>query len=173
MHVKKLYSATSLIAFLFYLLLRVACIALLVFCIYMYEENHFVFILLGIIAILTFMFCGEEEITLHEDRITQKTNSIISYLRKSAGKEIFINTIAKAYVEKKPTSTKLEFGLVLFLSVYFNSGRLKSTKATTIFFKLKSGAEEEIITSLSSKKVNEIVHNINVSCNPYRPSQIR
>ncbi len=162
MHTKKLYTATSTIAFIFYLILRVACLALLVFCVYMYEENHFVFILLGIIAIFIFILCGEEEIIISEDSISQKTNSVISYLQNSTIKEIFINTIAKAYVEKKPTSTNLEIGLALLLSMYFNSGRTKNTRTTSVFLKLKSGAEEEIVTSLSIKKVNEIVNIINV-----------
>ncbi len=99
----------------------------------MYEENHFVFIFLGIIAIGIFILCGEEEITIYEDRIIQKTNSIISYLQKSTNKEIFINTIVKAYVEKKPSSTKLELGLALLLSIFFSSGRSKTIRTTTIF----------------------------------------
>lgn len=79
---KNLYKATSFFSFVFSVLLKMALIALMVFCVYMYNENPAVFIFIGIIALATFMLSGEEEIIIYEDKVEQKTNSIISILLK-------------------------------------------------------------------------------------------
>jgi hypothetical protein len=161
MHTKKLYSAISFFAFSFSIILKIASIALLIFCIYMYEENPFVFIILAVVSISIFMQSGEEVITIFEDRVEQKTNSIVSIIFKKRDAVIFIKNISNTYKEKKPSGTKEEIGVAMILLVLFGNNNVERNKST-IFIKLKNGAVQKIETTLSNKKVNEIVHNLNV-----------
>lgn len=161
MSTKKLYSATSFFVFIFSLLLKIACIALLAFCTYLYEENPFVFIILAIVAIGIFMQSGEEEITIFEDRVEQKTNSIVSIIFKKKDAVIMLKNISKVSKEEKISGTKAEIGIAMILLVLFGNNNTTRNKST-ILIKLKNGVVEKIVTTLSNKKVNEIVYNLNV-----------
>jgi hypothetical protein len=159
---KKLYSAFSFFDFISCLIVRIAAVFTIGFCVYKYEENPFVFILIIITAFWIVFYMGEEEIVIYPNKVVQRNNSILSLVLKSYDKAIEIKKVKKAYIDELSSAALSDIGIAGLLHLLMPKRSRGASKKCTIYLELANGEVDRIETTLSGKRIKEIVHNINV-----------
>lgn len=158
---KKLYTAFSLLDFIWSLILRSFCVFAIIYFTTVYNENPAVILFLIIICSILIFILGDEKITIYEDRIEQSDNSFSALLFKSKNKTYLIEDIKLAYIPQKPTSSKNEIGVAMLIMTLLPKRRSQLNNSFSIFLDLKNGETKQIETSLGESQIKNLVKDIN------------
>ncbi len=152
--------ASSYDQFLSSVVYRLMCVAGIIYCGFHYEENPNVLGTLSVIIFIFFMLVGHEQIWVYDDKIIEKSDSIIGLIFKWKYREIIISDINKASLipeEKTPTSEKV---YLFILSVIF---RTKPPRQTVhpVLFEMKNGETWFLKTDTGLSQRTKIVDTVN------------
>ncbi len=157
---KRIYKAASDFDFLWSVLMRLLCIAVIVYLLFHYEENSGVIIVLCAFCFFFFITTGNDEIIVYEDKIVSRDTSITSFFLKN--KSYNISEIKSASITKKDASTVIEAGVALIIKTILPKKRSHGKiRETTINLELKNGEILELSSSLHKAKMEEVVKAIN------------
>ncbi len=158
---KKLYTAFSFFDFIWFLVLRLVCVIGVVYFTTIYNENPPVILFILIICCILIFILGDDKITIYEDRIEQSDNSFSSLFFKTNCETYLIEDIKLAYIPEKPTSSKTEIGVAMFITFLLPRKRSHWNNSVSFFLDLKNGETKEIETSLGESKIKNLVMDIN------------
>jgi hypothetical protein len=158
---KKLYTAFSFFGFIWSLVLRLACVFAIVYFTTVYNENPAVILFLVIVCIILIFIIGNDQIVVYTDKIIQTDTSFSSLFFKSKGQIYLIEDIKLAYIPEKPTSSKTEISVAMFIMFLLPKRRSQLDNSFSICLNLKNGETKKIETSLGKSKMIDIVKDIN------------
>lgn len=157
---KPIYKAASDFDFLWSMVLRLSCLAGIVFLWFHYEENPTVIIVLCLVCFLFFIIIGNDEIAVYPDRVIMQDTSIVSLFLKS--KSYNINEIKSASIPKEAESTigeaAIAFIVISLMPRLRTPGR---TRPNIINLEFKNGKIIQLSSTLDEAKMEEVVKAIN------------
>lgn len=157
---KLIYKASSSFDFLWSVLLRMACIAAIIYFSFHYNENPVVIIVLCILCLGFFLLIGNDEITVYEDRVIDSSTSLVSVFLK--GKTYNINNIRSVCIPKEAKATADEIIVAsVLLSILPKMRHIKRSKASIINLELKTGKIIQLSSSIDEDEMRKVAEAIN------------
>ena len=154
------FIASSYLQFLYSVVMRLLIVAGIIYCGFHFEENPNV---LGTLAVILFIFLtliGHEQIFIYEDKIIERSDSLVGWLFKWKHREISMSEIIKAtLVPEQPVSTT-EKRYLLILSVLFKV-RQRRPAFHPVLFEMKNGETWFLHTDTGLSQRTKIVQTVN------------
>lgn len=157
---KIIYRATSGFDFVYSLLLRVGCIALIVYLASRYEENPPVIIIACIVCFFVFLNIGNDEITVFPDKLLQADTSIMGLIFKSNRVIYEIKDIQAASLPEETGPGLVGMGIIAILTAILPKARGRNARRL-FYLDLKDGKTIAIHSNLGQNKVKNVVRAIN------------
>lgn len=159
---KIVFKGVSTADFFMSLLLRAACIVFIAYLAFNYYENPPVIIVLILICFLFFLFIGNDEIIIYQDKVVQIDTSIFDFVTKSKGKVYDMKSIKSASIPipESKLPNLAEVGLIVILATLVNRTTRRSSKES-FYLDFKNGETVEIESYLDPGRIMLIVKTIN------------
>jgi len=158
---KKLYTGFSAFQIFRTLFFRLAALVGILYSLPHYNENPVVIIVLVAFCSLFIFFIGADQIVVYEDRIIQTTDSLAYLIFRSKDKVVEIENIESAFLSTRPPSSPSDISVAVILSLILPKSNRTGTYIKPIFFNLKNGKTDQILTHIDNSKMQKIVDLVN------------
>ena len=137
-------------------------VAAMVYMALHFNENPVVIGVLEVLCLTFFLIVGEDHVILFKDRLTIKTNSILSWFQSTALRTYYINEIQSADLpQPEELPDAIDYILIKLLFTFIPAGNRYRTNNTIFFIKLKNGETVEIHSDISKRQAIRMVNEIN------------
>ena len=154
------YRGFSVPEFILALVFRIIFLFVIVYLIGHYDENPPVIIVVASVTVLLFLGWGDDQILVYSDRVVHSSNTILSLLFNSKGKQYKIDKMSKAYLTPEEKVDPVAGGIVVILMLMFSKGS-SSNRTRPIFIDTKDGKTIQLNTNLSHEQMEMAVETIN------------
>jgi hypothetical protein len=154
------FIASSYPEFLFSVFCRLLFFAGIIYCGLHFGENPDVLGTLGVILFLLLMVTGHDQIWIYDEKIVEKSDSLVSLLFRWRHKQIFIKDIVRASLAPEQTIPTSEKIYLFLLSILFQR-RPGRQIFHPILFEMKNGDTRHLKTDTSLAQRIKIVEVVN------------
>lgn len=156
---KPLYIAISFYSFIVSLLMKLGVVIAAGYSLLHFNENPPVISIVVVICLAVFIFYGNDEVKVYNDKVVLKTTSLFGAIFNLKPIVFEIKDIKQAYIQ--PSSDgPLELSTVIFLRSFLNTRRSNSNKIR-FYLELNNGETRTIFVDLEVNQVKKVIELIN------------
>jgi hypothetical protein len=157
---KPLYIVSSYGDFLFSLFFRICMILAIVYICFHYVENPDLLGTLAVIAFIFFMMLGSSQFWIYNNKIVERSDSIISFVFRWRHKTVYISDISRAILVPIPEDSPQEKSNQALLSILFGARFQKNTSPPVLLY-MKDGEELYLPVTAGIRQKTKMVETIN------------